>query len=67
MNRRTAAVLAALMLLSEPMFVSVPVYAQTAVRQENAADTISISTAEEFGRSRKTVLLTAIPWERCLC
>ncbi len=57
MNRRTAAVLAALMLLSEPMFVSVPVYAQTAVRQENAADTISISTAEEFAEFAKNCTL----------
>lgn len=57
MNRKAAAVLTSLMLLAEPAFAGMPAYAQTAVRQENAADAISISTAEEFAEFAKNCTL----------
>ncbi len=57
MNRKTAAILTALMLLAEPALAGVPAYAQTAVQREDTADTIEIGTAEDFAEFAKNCTL----------
>lgn len=57
MNRKTAAVLTSLMLLAEPVLTGAPAYAQTAARQEAAADTVEIGTAEDLAEFAKNCTL----------